>query len=116
MCKNRDILNGEECQNVEKLGHTYERKRTEKMGQFVLPYVRDGLTATFLTWIWPPQRGCHCWTSEATQPEVVGVKREGGSGLSMVCSLCVVCAHGVCMCARVLTQAHTHAHTYTCPR
>lgn len=43
VCKDRDILDGEEFQNVEKLGHTYERKRTEKVGQFVLPYSRDGL-------------------------------------------------------------------------
>lgn len=47
--KNRDILNGEECQNVEKLGHTYERERTEKMGHslFCPRYILNiGLAST----------------------------------------------------------------------
>lgn len=107
--KNRNILNGKECQNVEKPGRTYERKRTEWMGHGI----RDGLPATLLTQIWPPRRGCQGRASEVTQGaclycrpgslSAVCMKMEGGNGLNMVCSLGVVCAHDMCVC--VCTQS-----------
>lgn len=112
VCKDRDILDGEEFQNVEKLGHTYERKRTEKVGQFVLPYSRDGLTATFLTRIWPPQRGCLCSTSEVTQPEVVCEERRRKWAQRGVLAVCGVCTWCVYACTRAHTRTYTCSHIH----